>query len=197
MEPFSASVATIATIKAATITKKSIECLNDLDKEDGVGVVRSAASLAIVAAGAEVGQSDVTRITCINEHLAGMEHPETGIPYEMKTIELDGEMVQVTVPQFDSVVQVQMPADMYLESDHTHFKFANEQLKQQLEENPELKDQFTAEQLEDIEAGDTPEGYTWHHSENPGELQLVKTDIHQATRHTGGRALWGGGSENR
>ncbi|PIA78152.1 hypothetical protein BFR04_07945 [Gaetbulibacter sp. 4G1] len=35
---------------------------------------------------------------------------------------------------------------------------------------------------------ETPAGYTWHHVENSTKLQLVPTDLHQAVRHTGGRA---------
>ncbi|MFD0050074.1 HNH endonuclease [Actinomycetes bacterium NPDC127524] len=46
-------------------------------------------------------------------------------------------------------------------------------------------------------ANETPEGYTWHHSEVPGKLELVDEEIHAETGHTGGRELWGDGLENR
>jgi RHS repeat-associated protein len=36
----------------------------------------------------------------------------------------------------------------------------------------------------------TPEGYTWHHTEVMGELQLVKTEAHAAARHSGGVQLY-------
>ncbi|TKG87918.1 hypothetical protein EYV94_27880 [Puteibacter caeruleilacunae] len=36
----------------------------------------------------------------------------------------------------------------------------------------------------------TPKGYTWHHHQNTGRMQLVETDVHAATGHTGGFALW-------
>lgn len=42
--------------------------------------------------------------------------------------------------------------------------------------------------------GETPEGYTWHHHEEPGIIQLVDTEIHAQTGHTGGSELWGEGS---
>ena len=77
------------------------------------------------------------------------------------------------------------------------FKEANDQLKDAIENDPEVRKQFTDEQIEQIEAGDTPEGYVWHHSEEPGTLQLVDTTTHAQTGHTGGRTVWGGGSENR
>ena len=56
---------------------------------------------------------------------------------------------------------------------------------------------YSEEQLDDIKRGHTPRGYTWHHSEEPGKLQLVDKEIHKRTGHTGGRAIWGGGSKNR
>jgi hypothetical protein len=34
----------------------------------------------------------------------------------------------------------------------------------------------------------TPEGYSWHHHQNGTTMQLVPTDIHRATGHTGGFA---------
>ncbi len=36
---------------------------------------------------------------------------------------------------------------------------------------------------------ETPVGYTWHHVEDAVTMQLVRTDIHDATRHTGGIAI--------
>ena len=35
---------------------------------------------------------------------------------------------------------------------------------------------------------ETPTGYVWHHVENSTELQLIPKDLHDAIRHTGGRA---------
>jgi RHS repeat-associated protein len=36
----------------------------------------------------------------------------------------------------------------------------------------------------------TPKNYTWHHTENLGELQLVSTEAHQAARHSGSVQLY-------
>lgn len=63
--------------------------------------------------------------------------------------------------------------------------------------NPQLKNKFTVEQLEDIELGDIPDGFTWHHNEEVGKMQLVDTVTHNKTGHTGGRNIWGGGSDAR
>ncbi len=36
----------------------------------------------------------------------------------------------------------------------------------------------------------TPNGYTWHHTENIGELKLVQSEVHDAARHSGGVQLY-------
>ena len=35
----------------------------------------------------------------------------------------------------------------------------------------------------------TPAGYTWHHSHELGELQLIPTELHKNVPHTGGKAI--------
>ena len=57
---------------------------------------------------------------------------------------------------------------------------------------------FTPRQLEQIRNGEPRiSGKTWHHNEVPGKMQLVDSDEHDICRHTGGRSIWGGGSEYR
>ena len=34
-------------------------------------------------------------------------------------------------------------------------------------------------------------GYTWHHTESLGEMQLIPDFIHKKVRHTGGKHIWG------
>jgi hypothetical protein len=36
----------------------------------------------------------------------------------------------------------------------------------------------------------TPDGYTWHHHQDYGRMQLVPEEIHRVTGHTGGFSLW-------
>ena len=93
--------------------------------------------------------------------------------------------------------ETQLPEDRYLDSDYQQFKYCNEQLHQAYENGTLDTEQFTDRQLEQIRNGDKPEGYTWHHHEEPGRMQLVDSEIHAETRHVGGRYLWGGGSEAR
>lgn len=148
----------------------------------------------------DAGENDnVEKIHCRNEELEGKTHPETGIPFEKKTIEVDGVKKEGVFADFDevSVFNTELPEDMYEASDNKQFGYCNEKLKEAIEQNPELAEQFTEEQLEQIMNGETPDGYTWHHDAEPGKMQLVPTEVHQKTGHTGGRVVWGGGSENR
>jgi hypothetical protein len=133
-----------------------------------------------------------------NADLKGKNHPETGVPYEEKTVkDADGKPIEGVFPVFDSVFDVQLPEDLYMETDAKQFKECNRQLKEAVEKDPKLAKEFTPEQLEQIKNGDTPDGYTWHHNEETGKMQLVDSETHAKTGHTGGKAIWGGGQEKR
>ena len=133
-----------------------------------------------------------------NESLEGDRHPITGVPFERKTVEdSDGNEVTGVFPEFDSDFDAQLPENLYEASDKEQFAECNKQLKEAVEKDPELAKRFTPEQLEQIKNGDTPDGYTWHHNEEKGKMQLVDSDIHAKTGHTGGKTIWGGGNENR
>lgn len=134
---------------------------------------------------------------CRNECLEGREHPLSGIPFERREIEVDGQRREVVVPIFESSYDAQLPEEMYKSSDHKQFQECNAQLKEEMQANPSLKERFDEVQREQIENGDTPDGYTWHHDADAGKMQLVETEIHQKTGHTGGRSIWGGGSDSR
>ena len=137
-------------------------------------------------------------ISTRNEALEGQKHPETDVPYERKTVVMDnGEKVEGVFPQFESKLDVQLPEDLEQASDNKQFSECNKQLKEKCDNDPEFRKQFTEDQLDDIAHGQTPEGYTWHHSEDKGKMQLVDYDTHMRTGHTGGRNIWGGGTENR
>lgn len=146
----------------------------------------------------ETEEDSPRTIKTINDSLVDQNHPETGVPYVEKEVVTDtGEKVKGVFPQFDSKIDVQLPEDMEQAPDRTQFAECNKQLAERVAKDPELRSQFTEDQLADIEDGYTPEGYTWHHNEEKGKMQLVDSDIHSQTRHTGGRNIWGGGTENR
>ena len=139
----------------------------------------------------------IEKIKSRNEDLEGKEHPESGVPFERRLVEVDGKQYEIVAPRFESTYDAQLPNDKLKATDREQFKECNEQLKENIANNPELRKRFDDEQLEQIENGDTPDGYTWHHDVDVGRMQLVDTETHQKTGHTGGRSLWGGGTDNR
>lgn len=86
------------------------------------------------------------------------------------------------------------------ENDIEELKDAKElpDLTKKIESDPALKQKFLDANIQDIKEGVTPIGFVWHHTETPGEIQLVDQKVHQLGQpHTGGRSLWGGGKDNR
>lgn len=136
-----------------------------------------------------------------NESLEGDNHPITGVPFERKTVEVNGENIEGVFPVFDAIYEAKLPKDMYEKSDREQFKECNNQLYKDIEQYPVLKNQFNEEQLEQIKDGTidgaAPDGYVWHHNEEAGKMQLVDFETHAKTGHTGGRSIWGGGNSNR
>ena len=39
-------------------------------------------------------------------------------------------------------------------------------------------------------ANATPDGFTWHHHQDLGVMQLVRSDVHSLSPHTGGVSIW-------
>jgi len=136
-------------------------------------------------------------ITTINEELAGKKHPDANVEYRKHVFILNGEKVEGVFPVFESKVDIRLPKDMYTASDTEQFKYCIQQLAKHIENNPELAKQFTPRQLEQIKNGEPRiSGLTWHHNEIPGRMQLVDANKHRIG-HTGGRSIWGGGSDYR
>jgi hypothetical protein len=149
---------------------------------------------------ADVGTSgtEVRAKDTINMKLEGQNYPGTDVLFERVRTETDkGEQVEVVVPKFESVEDVQLPEELEKETDFKQNKECNGQLKEDVENKPELAERFNDEQLDQIKNGETPEGYTWHHDAPKGKMQLIDLKIHAKVRHTGGKEIWGGGSEHR
>ncbi len=136
----------------------------------------------------------------INQHLEGTVHPETGVFFDAKLVETNEGFKEGVFPDFSEnhcVYDAQLPEDLHKASDYEQAKHLNEQLCQAYENGTLDTEQLADRQLEQIRNGDKPEGYTWHHHEEPGRMQLVDTEVHAKTPHTGGRNIWGGGREAR
>lgn len=144
-------------------------------------------------------ETNLIKLDTRNQSLEGTVHPETGVPFVRKVIDIgDGMKVEGVFPDFDSKFDVQLPEGMLKSSDVVQFNECNNQLKEAVEASiDKYKSIFDKEQIEQILDGETPDGYTWHHDAEVGEMELVESDIHMKTGHTGGRTVWGGGNENR
>lgn len=137
------------------------------------------------------------QLKTLNSSLEGIKHDTTLVAYNKKSIEVGGLKVEGVFPEFESVFDTKLSKENYNATDKNQFKECNSKLKETVQNDEILRKNFNEQQLEMIENGETPRGYTWHHNERIGEMQLVKTDIHNKTAHTGGKAIWGGGQENR
>ena len=119
-------------------------------------------------------------------------------PRHITTIMLNGERIEGVFPQFDSKFETRLPQNLWNASDTEQFRFCTQRLAKQIEINPDLASHFTSRQLEQIKNGEPCiSGLTWHHNEISGKMQLVSADEHSMCRHTGGRSIWGGGSDCR
>lgn len=137
-------------------------------------------------------------IKTIRDDVVGQKSPETGVKYVIKEVSNDvGERVIGTFPEFDSKFDAQLPENLEKAKDREQFAECNRQLKEKCDNDPEFRSQFNDFQLDRINSGLTPYGYTWHHCEEKGKMQLVTEITHWDTRHTGGKAIWGGGTDNR
>ncbi|KGP74582.1 HNH endonuclease [Pontibacillus yanchengensis] len=163
-----------------------------------VGKVAAVSTLAIGII--DVMDDDSIEAETRNDHLNGSDHPETSVPFQERTITLpNGDEVTGTYPVFDSGFSVQLSEEMYTSSDDVHFEIANDTLYQAIQEEPNVASQLGLgmNDVNQLAVGETPEGYVWHHHESPGVMQFVNEDVHENTGHSGGRVLWGGGSEAR
>lgn len=94
-----------------------------------------------------------------NGHLAGNKHPITGVPFDSNGF-----------PDFSNYLYSKGKNDVMITPTGNRdldFKAAN------------AKAGYT----------ETPKGYTWHHHQDKGRMQLVETEIHAKTGHTGGFSL--------
>ena len=134
-------------------------------------------------------------VPTINSRYLGSKHPDTNIEYVLKKLKYsNGKMIQGVFPVFKSFADIELPKNLYNANFWEQQKYCIEQLQKKTKPLiGKYRRNFTEEQLDDIANGVLPEGFTWHHNEKEGLMQLVDTAVHDATRHTGGMSLWGAG----
>lgn len=127
-----------------------------------------------------------------------------GVPYIKKCFNLYGIQVCGVFPVFQGIkVTLDGTVDsLYKELGNTDYAFyhgtmklATKKLKQMMMDNPEIRNQFSMEQIKDIETEkEKISGLIWHHYEElDGEkpiMQLVDEKLHSACSHTGGSYTW-------
>ena len=165
--------------------------------ESIIETIDSAKDAARIGEAAKDVATDISKtyrlIPTQNSKLLGSKHPETGIEFVLKKLKYsDGQMIQGVFPVFSSFADIDLPRDLYKAKFPDQQKYCLEQLQKKT--RPifgKYRKSFTEEQLDDIANGILPEGFTWHHNEKEGLMQLVDTATHDATGHTGGMSLWG------
>ncbi|WP_224773324.1 HNH endonuclease [Metabacillus idriensis] len=113
-------------------------------------------------------------------------HPITKVPYDN-----DG------FPIFEVKYPLYLDKKDFMKDRTPQFKIQNKRLYNQVTNNPNLIKELKLDEdnLIDLKAGKTPEKYTWHHHQKPGRMELVDSEIHSKTGHTGGQKIWGKDSE--
>lgn len=178
---------------------------NEAQFVGGLKNVGKAGAVALVGIGVLDGLVDADtasaeELETRNASLDESAHVVTGVDFESKTVVLaDGGTASGVFPVFDSAFDARLPEDTYLMADSVHIGIANMQLYEAIQANPGMADDlgFTDSDVENLLTPVTPEGFDWHHNEEPGKLQLVDEETHATTGHTGGRSIWGGGTESR
>lgn len=132
----------------------------------------------------------------INQGMAGQTN-DVGVHYDWKRITYEGKQYKAVFPEFDSAYTAKLPNDLLKASDAKQFAESSKQLYAAIQSDRKLAARFTKDQIEQASYGWTPDGYTWHHNEQTGIIQLVDSFKHEQSRHTGGKAIWGGGKEYR
>ncbi|HWM92809.1 MAG TPA: DUF4157 domain-containing protein [Thermoanaerobaculia bacterium] len=144
---------------------------------------------------AKIHEGLLTKLDEVNEalapkqgllHRANTVHPISKIPYDAEGF-----------PIFQAAAEVKLVPRLYEASDGSQFLYCNKQLNWEIASHPDLKRKFTPEQLLQIAAGENPKGYTWHHHQEKGRMQLVPSLPHDQTPHVGGASIWGGRTERR
>ncbi len=178
-----------------------------------------------VSGGSRMTVSEASRLTGMSEAEVASASAERGgltvvrpaednVDIRLDAAEILGKPIRpADSPTYSVVLEADLKPGMFTASDAAHFRAANRQLHQFLQDSPEL-----AAQLEQYYPGITahvspgprggvadtpPPGLIWHHHpKTPGKLQLIPRDQHSApgpVQHTlhpnqrGGRENWGGG----
>lgn len=139
-----------------------------------------------------VDSRGVFHLSCRCSALEGKRHPVSDVPFERRRISINGVTIEGVFPRFEHITEMRLPENLQRASESKQFEYLNKQLREAIDRDPGLRAKFTNQQIEMIRRGNNPAGYTWHHSESRGVMQLVETKKHAVTGHTGGDSIWCG-----
>lgn len=88
------------------------------------------------------------------------------------------------------VVDVRLPPDLWNASDDQQFRWLNNEL---FADGGTQAKSYPWNHNGDVATQTPPHGYTWHHHQQPGRMQLVPFGVHGAVQHSGGRQVWAKG----
>jgi hypothetical protein len=89
-----------------------------------------------------------------------------------------------------AVVDVMLPPDLWNGTDSQQFRWLNEQL---FADGGTQAKSYPWNHPGAVARDTPPHGYTWHHHQQPGRMQLVPFGVHAAVQHSGGRQVWAKG----
>lgn len=118
----------------------------------------------------------------MNLRLAGDRHPETGVVFDQR-----GFPIFDTFARFDT----RFTTGEFRNASYTQqMAMATRALRSQMENNPQLRAQFTPDQQSAIRQGKAKiPKLTWHHHQDSGRMQLIDSSIHSETGHIGGQSM--------
>ncbi|WP_211283555.1 HNH endonuclease, partial [Xenorhabdus budapestensis] len=91
-------------------------------------------------------------------------------------------------PNYSVWYQTEIPEELHSGSRSSHFRNANGQLYNTIQNNPELKGKLPAEVINHVQPGarggfkgNSPPGHSWHHNaQDPTKIELIPRPQHQA-----------------
>ena len=133
------------------------------------------------------GKENVTSTTvpptnAPNVKLAGQRHPITEVPFDDR-----GFPIFEKYTKYDT----KLPTDAFKSASYEQqMQMASKDLWTAIQRGEVSSSQFTTKQLEQIQAGAKKiDGFTWHHHQDTGRMQLVPAKVHADTNHIGGNSM--------
>ena len=130
-----------------------------------------------------ISSTNLPRINQKNVKIAGTRHPTTGIVFCIRGFPIFSDIMKA---------EVRIPYEIAsIKKEANHMRAATRELRKLINEGKLEISSFNANQLKSIMSGDKNiPGYTWHHHQDIGKMQLVPKSIHQQTGHVGGVDIW-------